>query len=353
MPTTFTPPTLPGTMRVFERGWLSANNILFVDGDDTALVDSGYATHAPQTLALVEAGLGGRRLRRLVNTHLHSDHCGGNATLQHRWQPRTLIPAAEAEAVRAWDVDALSYRATGQQCDRFTFDEVVQDGDTLRLGGIDWQVVGAPGHDPHAVMLFAPCPRGDPRPRAALHRRGGRARGRRRAAGLPQRRRRAQCSACHQGAGEVQAAGAAAHATRRTAGMDGTVAADAAHPRALHARAGHGRHPWPGPGVAGRRGRAGGGKRRGVQPGLSGNIGNIGNAAATMPWRPSLTLCEEAVHACLSRRTASPCGRASLRLDDPHARRRPRDRTGAVRAWRRAGAHGDPARRHGPAHLQP
>ena len=156
MPTTYTSPTLPGTMRVFERGWLSANNILFVDGDDTALVDSGYVTHAPQTLALVEAGLGGRALRRVVNTHLHSDHCGGNATLQRRWQPRTLIPAAEAEAVRAWDVDALSYRATGQQCDRFTFDGVVQDGDTLRLGGLDWQVVGAPGHDPHAVMLFAP-----------------------------------------------------------------------------------------------------------------------------------------------------------------------------------------------------
>ncbi|MDF3883657.1 MBL fold metallo-hydrolase [Cupriavidus basilensis] len=156
MPATFTPPTLPSTMRVLERGWLSANNILFVDGDDTALVDSGYVTHAPQTLALVEAGLRGRPLRRLVNTHLHSDHCGGNAALQARWQPRTLIPAAEAGAVRAWDVDALSYGATGQQCDRFGFDGVVQDGDVLRLGGMDWQVVAAPGHDPHAVMLFAP-----------------------------------------------------------------------------------------------------------------------------------------------------------------------------------------------------
>ncbi|WP_454719656.1 MULTISPECIES: MBL fold metallo-hydrolase [Cupriavidus] len=156
MPDAFAPPVLPSTMRVFERGWLSANNILFVDGDDTALVDSGYVTHAPQTLALAEAGLGGRPLRRLVNTHLHSDHCGGNAALQRRWQPRTLIPAAEAAAVRGWDHDLLSYRATGQQCDRFAFDGVVQDGDTLRLGGIDWQVVAAPGHDPHAVMLFAP-----------------------------------------------------------------------------------------------------------------------------------------------------------------------------------------------------
>ncbi|AGW88534.1 beta-lactamase [Ralstonia pickettii DTP0602] len=152
-------PQLPATMRVFERGWLSANNILFVDGEDTVLVDTGYVTHAPQTVALVAAALQGRPLARIFNTHLHSDHCGGNAALQARWQPRTAIPAAEAEAVAAWDIDALSYIATGQQCDRFTFDSVLQDGDTLRLGGIDWQVVAAPGHDPHAVMLFAPAQR--------------------------------------------------------------------------------------------------------------------------------------------------------------------------------------------------
>ncbi len=146
-------------MRVFERGWLSANNILFLDGDDTALVDSGYVTHAPQTVALVASALDGRPLLRLINTHLHSDHCGGNAALQARWQPQTFIPAAEAEAVRTWDTEALSYRATGQQCDRFGFDALLHDGDLLRLGGIDWQVVAAPGHDPHAVMLFAPEPR--------------------------------------------------------------------------------------------------------------------------------------------------------------------------------------------------
>ncbi|WP_257991983.1 MBL fold metallo-hydrolase [Cupriavidus pauculus] len=152
---------LPATMRVFERGWLSANNVLFVDDatQDTTLVDTGYVTHAAQTVALVDAALAGRPLRRVINTHLHSDHCGGNAALQQRWQPRTAIPAAEAAAVSAWDADALTFDATGQQCARFTFDDVLRDGGTLRLGGIDWRVIAAPGHDPHAVMLFAPAQR--------------------------------------------------------------------------------------------------------------------------------------------------------------------------------------------------
>ena len=146
---------LPATMQVFERGWLSSNNILFT-GPDTALVDSGYVAHAPQTLALVRHALGGRPLARLLNTHLHSDHCGGNATLQAEYGCHTAIPAAEAAKVAAWDEDLLSYRATGQQCARFRFDDVLAPGDALELGGMRWQVLAAPGHDPHALLLFCP-----------------------------------------------------------------------------------------------------------------------------------------------------------------------------------------------------
>jgi glyoxylase-like metal-dependent hydrolase (beta-lactamase superfamily II) len=145
---------LPASMRVFERGWLSSNNILFIGRDDTALVDSGYLTHAPQTLALVRHALGERPLDRLLNTHLHSDHCGGNAALQEAYGCRTAIPACEADKVRAWDEDALSYRATGQQCARFGFDDMVNPGDQLLLGDLRWQALAAPGHDPHALLFF-------------------------------------------------------------------------------------------------------------------------------------------------------------------------------------------------------
>ncbi|MFC0136036.1 MBL fold metallo-hydrolase [Massilia eurypsychrophila] len=146
--------TLPASMRIFERGWLSANNILFTGRDDTALIDTGYLTHAPQTLALVRHALGERRLDRVINTHLHSDHCGGNAALQAHYGCSTAIPAAEAEAVRGWDEDALSYKATGQQCARFSFDATVAPGDQLLLGGQHWQALAAPGHDPRSLIFY-------------------------------------------------------------------------------------------------------------------------------------------------------------------------------------------------------
>jgi glyoxylase-like metal-dependent hydrolase (beta-lactamase superfamily II) len=145
---------LPASMRVFERGWLSANNILFTGRDETTLVDSGYVTHAAQTLALVQHALGDRPLSRVVNTHLHSDHCGGNAALQDAFGCRIAIPVFEAGKVRDWDEEALSYRATGQQCARFTFDETIAPGELLTMGELQWQALAAPGHDPHALLFW-------------------------------------------------------------------------------------------------------------------------------------------------------------------------------------------------------
>jgi glyoxylase-like metal-dependent hydrolase (beta-lactamase superfamily II) len=149
---------LPPGVHVFERGWLSANNVLFDSPEGTALVDSGHHDHAAQTVALVDHRLGDRPLDLLLNTHLHSDHCGGNAALQARYPAmQTAIPPGLADAVRHWDPDTLSHRPTGQECDPFRADALLEPGQTIALGGQPWQILCAPGHDPHAVLLFQPA----------------------------------------------------------------------------------------------------------------------------------------------------------------------------------------------------
>jgi glyoxylase-like metal-dependent hydrolase (beta-lactamase superfamily II) len=151
---------LPPGIIVFERGWLSSNNVVFTGGYRTALVDSGYCTHAAQTVALVRATLGDRPLDRLVNTHLHSDHCGGNAALQAAYPDvQTRIPPGQAEHVRNWDPVALTYVPTGQQCPPFRAERVLRPGATVNLGDLSWQIHASPGHDPHSVVLFEPASR--------------------------------------------------------------------------------------------------------------------------------------------------------------------------------------------------
>ena len=148
---------LPPGIDIFERGWLSANNILLYGDQDTSLVDTGYCTHQEQTVGLVTHALkshGLSTLNKIANTHLHSDHCGGNAALFQAFDCEVLIPIADELAVRSWNEDLLSYHALGQECPRFIHHSVLHPGQKLLLGSYQWEVLAAPGHDHHSVMFY-------------------------------------------------------------------------------------------------------------------------------------------------------------------------------------------------------
>jgi glyoxylase-like metal-dependent hydrolase (beta-lactamase superfamily II) len=150
---------LPDRIRVLERGWLSANNIVFHEGTEATLVDSGYVTHAGQTLALLDHALEGRKLVRLINTHSHSDHIGGNAAVRRAHGCRILVPEGMAPAVADWDEDALLLSSAHQQAEPFAFDATIAPGDELEMGGLRWQALHVPGHDMHALAYYAPAER--------------------------------------------------------------------------------------------------------------------------------------------------------------------------------------------------
>jgi len=148
---------LPPGIEVFERGWLSANNIFHYGEEDVSLVDSGYSAHQNLTLDLVANALKKHRLsklNKLINTHLHSDHCGGNAALAKTFNCEVLIPAAEEMAVKSWDSTLLSYDNLGQECPQFSHHGLLVPGEEILLGRYFWKVLAAPGHDPHSIMLY-------------------------------------------------------------------------------------------------------------------------------------------------------------------------------------------------------
>ena len=148
---------LPAGIEVFQRGWLSANNIFHFGPDDVSLVDSGYCAHQNLTLDLVRNALSKHKLpnlSKLVNTHLHSDHCGGNAVLSKAFDCEVYIPAAEELAVKDWNSTLLSYDNLGQDCPRFSYKGLLIPGEEILLGRYLWKILAAPGHDPHSIMLY-------------------------------------------------------------------------------------------------------------------------------------------------------------------------------------------------------
>ncbi len=170
---------LPESIRFIERDWLSCNQVLMCDstpalwqshesfgslskGTDPqglpsyTLIDSGYTKHQDFTLQLITRWIGQGRLRSLINTHLHADHCGGNALLAQSTACEIVVPQASLQDVQTWDTQALSYAGTGQHCPRFRADRALTPGDTFQAGGLSWQVHAAPGHDAKSLIFFAP-----------------------------------------------------------------------------------------------------------------------------------------------------------------------------------------------------
>lgn len=144
-------------LQVWDRGWLSSTQLLVLPAAGEAgalLFDSAHGLHAEQTLALLERALAGRPLHAVVNTHLHSDHCGGNAAIRARFGAEIWIPPGQAAAVAAWDESALSHAATGQYLPRFEAQRVLAGDEVLVAGGREWRLLAAPGHDPDALMFW-------------------------------------------------------------------------------------------------------------------------------------------------------------------------------------------------------
>src|SRR5262245_37443931 len=77
------PPRLPPSIRVLVRGMLNCNQVVLREAGENVLIDSGYCTHRERTLELIAGplGLDGEPLERLINTHCHTDHMGGNAAV--------------------------------------------------------------------------------------------------------------------------------------------------------------------------------------------------------------------------------------------------------------------------------
>ena len=144
---------LPDSLLVLERGWLSSNNIVFFEGEQAAVIDSGYLTHAAQTLALLAHALDGRRLTRLLNTHSHSDHIGGNAAVVQSFGCQVIVPSGIDATIAEWDEEALLLSPLGQSAARFQHDATIAEGDQVELGGLVWNAIAVPGHDMDALAF--------------------------------------------------------------------------------------------------------------------------------------------------------------------------------------------------------
>jgi glyoxylase-like metal-dependent hydrolase (beta-lactamase superfamily II) len=145
---------------VLVRGWLNANQVIGWQagcGGSGVVVDSGYWTHADATVAALRRHAAHSvGFSRLINTHCHSDHMGGNAALRDAFDVAIVVPIGEARHIEPWDPQHLWLDHTGQGATPFAMNATLAAGDTFEFGGRDWHAIAAPGHAMEALMYWEP-----------------------------------------------------------------------------------------------------------------------------------------------------------------------------------------------------
>jgi glyoxylase-like metal-dependent hydrolase (beta-lactamase superfamily II) len=127
-----------GTFRLDGGEWDVDNNVWIVGDERTAVVID--AAHDHEEIA---RALGDRELMAIVCTHAHNDHINAAAALADLTDAPILLHPADAEL---W---AMVYP------DREP-DAPLLQGEWLRAGDVELQVLHTPGHAPGAVCLYAP-----------------------------------------------------------------------------------------------------------------------------------------------------------------------------------------------------
>jgi hydroxyacylglutathione hydrolase len=114
---------------------LSDNYVWLVhdrESEETVVVDPAVAEPV-----LAEAARRGWRITQIWNTHWHPDHTGGNAAVKEATGAFVTGPAAEAARIP-------------------TLDRQVAEGDRVRLGSIEAQVMEVPAHTAGHIAYHLP-----------------------------------------------------------------------------------------------------------------------------------------------------------------------------------------------------
>lgn len=114
---------------------------------EAILIDPG----APSKKILSYVDTNNITIKAIVNTHGHADHIGGNAYFHDSWNVPVMIHAADAEKLTDPELNLSSFM--GKAVISPAADRLLEEGDRIKLGKKELEVIYTPGHTKGGICL--------------------------------------------------------------------------------------------------------------------------------------------------------------------------------------------------------
>jgi hydroxyacylglutathione hydrolase len=139
-----------------ERGWLNANHFVF-NGREKVLIDTGYIGDFKETRRFIQdLGVDLREVDRIVSTHSHCDHIGGNKRIQDLSGCKIAMHRIDKFFIDSRNDWATWWRYYDQEAEFFRVDISLEEGDCVFLGDLKLEVIHTPGHGGGMIALYSP-----------------------------------------------------------------------------------------------------------------------------------------------------------------------------------------------------
>ena len=139
-----------------QRGWLNANHFVF-NGRQKVLIDTGYISDFEETKRFVQdLGVDLREVDRIVSTHSHCDHIGGNKRIQDLSRCKIAMHKIDKFFINSKDDWATWWRYYDQEAEFFQVVISLEEGDCVFLDELKLEVIHTPGHGAGMIALYSP-----------------------------------------------------------------------------------------------------------------------------------------------------------------------------------------------------
>ena len=142
---------------IFQFALFGINTYLVFDPDkkECAIIDPGMST--PEEEKAIENFIAekGLTLTQIINTHLHIDHVAGVPFLKAKFRAPLLAHIGDEFLAQKIGMQVEAF-GLNLDIDSIEISDYLKDGDKIKIGNGELEVIGVPGHSKGSVALYDP-----------------------------------------------------------------------------------------------------------------------------------------------------------------------------------------------------